>query len=93
MRDAVSESFGDKERRKVMTRSTNAFRVLIKTLLHAGIITDRTKDVYARFVDMAELGREPGDGTVGDEIAAVALDELRDINRSRKKIGASARRL
>ncbi len=48
---------------------------------------------YAHFVDMAELAREPGDGTVGDEIAAVALDELRDINRSRKKIGAAARRL
>ena len=91
VRDAVAESFGDRERRQVMTRSTNAFRVLIKTLLHAGIITDRTKDVYARFVDMAELAREPGDGSVGDEVAALAMDELRDINRGRKKIGASAR--
>ena len=74
VRDAVTESFGDKERRQVMTRSTNAFRVLIKTLLHAGIITDRTKEVYARFVDMAELAREPGDGSVGDEVASLAYD-------------------
>ena len=91
--EGVAESFGDKERRQVMTRSTNAFRVLIKTLLHAGIITDRTKDVYARFVDMAELAREPGDESVGDEVAALAMDELRDINRNRVKIGATAKPL
>ena len=41
---------------------TDIFRVLIKTLLKAGIITDRTRGTYAVFVDMAELkGRRPHD--------------------------------
>ncbi len=90
VRDAVTESFTDAVRRKAMSRSTNAFRVLIKTLLHAGIITDRTRATYARWVDMAELVREGG-GLVAEDVANDSLVELREINRSRKKIGASAR--
>ena len=69
-----------------MGESTNIFRVLIKTLLHGGIITDRTKHVYAQWVDMAELRSEP-EGVVGDDVAEEAIVELREINRGRKKIG------
>jgi hypothetical protein len=91
VRDAVSESFTDSVRRKAMSRSTNAFRVLIKTLLHAGIITDRTRATYARWVDMAELANE-SERMVADDVAESSLDELREINRSRKKIGATGRK-
>ncbi len=88
VRDAVEESFTDAVRRKAMSRSTNAFRVLIKTLLHAGIITDRTRATYARWVDMAELVDE-GERLVAEDVAEQSLGELREINRSRKKIGAT----
>jgi len=86
VRDAILESFTDDRRRAMMTESTNIFRVLIKTLLKAGIITARTKPLYATWVDMDELARED-DEVVGTEVAERGIDELREINRGRKKIG------
>jgi len=83
---AVQEAFTDDRRRKMMTESTNIFRVLIKTLLKAGIITDRTKPTYAAWVDMDELAAE-SDRMVGEPIAEEGIDYLREINRSRKSIG------
>jgi hypothetical protein len=84
VRDAVKASFTDDVRRKAMRRSTNAFRVLIRTLLHAGIITERTRATYARWVDMDELAGE-GAAPPADEVAREALAELREINRGRKR--------
>jgi hypothetical protein len=73
-----------------MTRSTNIFRVLIKTLLKAGIITERTRAVYAQWVDMDELAGE-SDEVVGADIADRATQELREINARRVKMGARYR--
>jgi len=70
----------------LMRQSNNIFRVLIKTLLKAGIITERTRALYAVWVDMQELAAE-GDEMVGDPIAMEGIDYLRDINRNRKRMG------
>jgi hypothetical protein len=86
VRSAVIEAFSDADRRQAMTKSTNVFRVLIKTLLHAGIITERTSSIYAQWVDLPELRREAPE-VAGEEIADDAIAELRAINRGRKKIG------
>jgi len=87
VRAAVMEAFTDKDRRRLMKENTNIFRVLIKTLLHGGIITERTRHLYEAWVDLGELEREP-EGVVGDAIADEAIVELREINSSkRKKIG------
>ena len=59
-----------------MKEATNIFRVLIKTLLNAGIITDRTRAFYGMYVDMEELKAE-GDRMVGDDIAEEGIDYLR----------------
>lgn len=85
VRDAVREAFTDEDRRQAMTQSTNIFRVLIKTLLKAGIITDRTRDLYAAWVDMEELRRED-DTPVGAAIAAEAMADLAEINRGRHRL-------
>jgi len=85
VRASVLEAFTDADRRKGMLESTNIFRVLIKTLLKAGIITDRTKAVYAQWVDMRELALEP-DEVVGTDLAEATTEELRAINKTRKKI-------
>ena len=90
VRSAVLEAFTNEDRREDMTRSTNIFRVLIKTLLKAGIITDRTKHVYAAWVDMDELAGED-DEVVGTDVAEEGIVYLRDINRNRKKIGKALR--
>ena len=87
VRDAIKEVFSDDDRRKNLKESTNIFRVLIKTLLHAGIITKRTAPLYAVWVDMKELEAE-GDGIPGDIVAEEMLVTLREINAKRRRIGA-----
>ena len=92
VRAAVMEAFTDADRRRLMKQNTNIFRVLIKTLLHGGIITDRTRHLYEAWVDLGELGREP-EGVVGDAIADEAILELREINRGKKKIGRAMKEI
>jgi hypothetical protein len=70
-----------------MREGTDIFRVLIKTLLKAGIITDRTKAFYAMYVDMEELKAE-GDYMVGDDIAAEGIKFLQTVNFGTKKASA-----
>ena len=81
--DRVIEEFQkiatDESRREDMKEATNIFRVLIKTLLNAGIITDRTRAFYGMYVDMDELKGE-GDKMVGDDIAAEGIAYLKTIN-------------
>jgi hypothetical protein len=86
VRAAVMEAFTDDDRRRLMKESNNIFRVLIKTLLKAGIITERTKAMYAIWVDMDELANESGE-MVADPIAQAGIEYLREINRDRKRIG------
>ena len=78
-RAAIMEAFTDDDRREGMKQSANIFRVLIKTLLNAGIITDRTRAFYAMYVDMNELKNE-GDRMVGDDIAEEGIKFLQTIN-------------
>ena len=53
--------------------------MLIKTLVNAGLITDRTQAFYATYVDMDELKAE-GDKMVGDDIAEEGIKYLQEIN-------------
>ena len=76
---AIQEAFGDDQRREQMKQSANIFRVLIKTLLNAGIITGRTRAFYAVYVDFDELKGE-GDRMVGDDIAEEGIKFLKTVN-------------
>jgi hypothetical protein len=78
-RAAIMEAFTDDDRREGMKQSANIFRVLIKTLLNAGIITDRTRAFYGMYVDMDELKKE-GERMVGDDIAEEGIRYLQTIN-------------
>jgi hypothetical protein len=69
----------DEDRREQMKDATNVFRVLVKTLLKAGIITPRTKPFYAVYVDMDEL-RDEDDRMVGDDIAEQGIAYLKTVN-------------
>jgi hypothetical protein len=88
---AMAEAFGDRDRRRNLQEGTNMFRVLIKTLLHGGIITDRTRHVYQAWVDVQELQAEP-QSLPGESVADESLAELREINRSRRKQPRRTRR-
>lgn len=85
VRAAIGEIWNDDERRKALKDNTNIFRVLTKTLIKAGIISDRTRAIYANWIDMTGLESE-GDDMVGDAIAADGIEYLRAINARRKPI-------
>jgi hypothetical protein len=76
---AFMEGLTDALIREELRDAANLFRVLIKTLLRAGIITDRTRGIYAAYVDMAELYDE-GDRMVGDDIAEEGIKHLLKLN-------------
>jgi len=75
----MMEAATDENLREEMLEATNIFRVLVKTLLKAGIITERTAGNYAAFVDIQELYKE-GDWMVGDDIAEEGIKQLIRIN-------------
>ena len=77
--DELMAIVNDEKRKEQMQQQTNIFRVLIKTLWNAGIITDRTSSTYEAFVDFSEFAAE-GDSMVGDEIAEEGMAYLREIN-------------
>jgi len=81
--EAMSEILGDDYRREEMAESTNIFRVLTKTLLKSGIITERTRPLYAFYVDMEELKAE-GDEMVGDAIAEEGIRFLKTVKPARR---------
>ncbi len=85
LRQSVREAFSG-GRKRAMRESTNIFRVLVKTLFKAGVITDRTIHVYAAWLDTDALEAE-GDAMVGDSIAEEGIAYLREINRQRRVIG------
>lgn len=86
VREAVRETFDNNVRRNELKEGTNVFRVLVKTLIGAGIITDRTRHVYADWVNMRELENE-GDEIPGAAVAAEGIEDLQAINRKRRVIG------
>ena len=73
------------DRRGFRAESTDLFRTLIKTLLKAGSIRERTRPFYAAWVDMEELARE-GDRMVGDDIADKGITYLKEINAGKRRI-------
>src|SRR4051812_2653681 len=77
--EEMGKLINDETRREDMKEATNIFRVLVKTLLNAGIITDRTKGFYSMYVDIDELKGE-GDKMVGDDIAEEGIKYLQEIN-------------
>jgi hypothetical protein len=86
---AMMEAFSDARIRTRMQDSTSIFRVLIKTLLKAGIITDRTRATYAAYVDMAEL-RTESDRMIGDDIAEEGIRYLMQLNGGKQLMTPSA---
>jgi hypothetical protein len=77
--EEMGKLVSDETRREEMKEQTNIFRVLVKTLVNAGIITDRTKAFYSMYVDIDELKGE-GDKMIGDDIAEEGIKYLQEIN-------------
>ena len=76
---AMQQLATDEFRRDKMRDATNIFRVLVKTLLKSGLITERTRPFYAIYVDLDELKAE-GDRMIGDDIAEDGIKYLQTVN-------------
>ena len=76
---SFQEAVTDDMRRENMKEGTNIFRVLVKTLWNAGIITERTAGFYATYVNFDEFKAE-GEEMVGDAIADEGIQYLKTIN-------------
>jgi len=88
--EGLLELRSNSQQRERLKESTNIFRVLIKTLLKSGLITDRTRAFYATYVDMEELKAE-GDRMVGDDIAEEGIKYLQEINFKDRSNAAAIR--
>src|SRR5690348_4792629 len=75
----IMERRKNKDPKKRFRGETNVFRVLIKTLLNAGLITARTRGFYSMYLDMDELSAE-STRMVGDDIAEEGIRYLQAIN-------------
>lgn len=75
----IMERRKNKDPKKRFRGETNVFRVLIKTLLNAGLITARTRGFYSMYIDMDELSAE-STRMVGDDIAEEGIRYLQAIN-------------
>jgi hypothetical protein len=86
----IVERRKSRDPRRRFKGETNIFRVLIKTLLNAGLITDRTRNFYAAYVDLDEL-RSEGTRMVGDDIAEEGIRYLQAINfKNRSTVAIAA---
>ncbi len=85
--EEVAKVMTTEKRREVMQRNSSIFRVLTKTLLQAGIITDRTRALYATYIDMDGLQNE-SEEMVGDAIAEEGIKYLQRINFRQDAVAA-----
>jgi len=90
VRSALRASYTAETRRREMQDSIGVFRLVIKTLLSSGIVTDRTRLLYEKWVDVESLN-DDGKSPVEDVIAMDGIAFLKEVNRERKSRGRSAR--
>ena len=86
MRDAARETYNDDKRRNELKDGNNVFRILPKTQISAGIITDRTAHVYAEWMNMKELENESNEVS-GAAAVMEGIERLRRINSRLRVIG------
>lgn len=84
---AMREAQHDPAMRAAMERETLLYRVLAKTLEQSGIITGRTRPLYAAYFDLNSVPDDP-DVLMGQGVARETMVELRAIH---EEIGRSRR--
>jgi hypothetical protein len=90
--DDIIQRRAERDPTRKFKGETNVFRVLIKTLFNAGLITERTRSFYGAYVDLDEIAAE-GLRMPGDDIAEDGIRYLQEINfkdRSRAAVSVAA---
>lgn len=83
VRTELRAVYTEDARRQEMSDAYSVFRILVKALVGSGIVTDRTRAEYGKWVDLETLGRDAFDA-VEDAITADGLAFLKGINDLKK---------
>jgi hypothetical protein len=83
VRTELRAVYTEDARRQEMSDTYSVFRILVKALVGSGIVTDRTRAEYGKWVDLEALGRDASDA-VEDAITADGLAYLKCINDLKK---------
>lgn len=75
----LREYYTQDVRRREMAEQTGVLRIVVKTLFHSGIVTERTRAKYMQWVDLNELRSEEGK-EVEEIIADAGLTFLETVN-------------
>jgi len=87
VREACEYRYGEQARRKQLERQSNVFRFLAKALFNSGIVTGRTRPIYAKWLDVDQLeGEVDLLDVLGDVVSQQGIEYLRDVNRSRRSM-------
>jgi hypothetical protein len=78
---AVNEALHRPEASAPLSHELQIYRVLGKTLLQAGIITDRTRPLYNAWFDLNAVSGEDADAFGSQQLADETVVELREIHK------------
>jgi hypothetical protein len=82
---ALREGIPEARRKRMLTKPHNIHRTIVKTLLKSGVITERTWQHYAEWIDLAALSKED-DRLPGIQVAEDGLRFLTDVNGGKRKL-------
>ncbi|HWF08490.1 MAG TPA: ferritin-like domain-containing protein [Bryobacteraceae bacterium] len=84
--DAVREAVKTPEGAAPLSNETQIYRVLAKTLLQAGIITERTRPLYNAWFDLNAVATTGSDGFEDQRLADETIRELQAIRRDGNRL-------
>lgn len=83
VREELKNLYTDDARRKELSNAYSVFRITVRTLVGSGIVTERTRAAYGKWVDLDALSAESVD-PVEEAITADGLAFLKDVNDGKK---------
>ncbi|MFL6622111.1 MAG: ferritin-like domain-containing protein [Sulfurifustis sp.] len=84
VREAMKESYTSEVRRQELAATNSAFRIVMRTLVNSGVVSQKTEGAYAAWVPIDDL-RSERDGSIEERITAEGLEYLRRINDSKRQ--------
>lgn len=80
VRQKIRAYYTEEVRKQELSEQTGVFRILARTLIRSGIVTERTRAVYAQWVDIESFADDEMD-SVEASIARQGLELIASINR------------
>ena len=84
VRIALRAVYTEDVRRQEIQDNLSVFRLVIKTLLTSGIVTDRTRAMYEKWINLSSIQADQSK-SIEDIITSDGLAFLKRVNESRKK--------